>query len=181
MGGMRACLGAIRSDAGVGVLATLTMDVTMVAASRLGGDAFTSDRTAPEPIGRWVAALARGRLRHDDLQAEPPVPGEAALGLAVHYVTGLTLTKAYLETLRRLGRRPSVAGATAYGAATALLPWLVMYPSWGIGAFGRRSGEALRLARIMLLAHVAFGAGIGAWAIAPRVGTTDGPQADETR
>ena len=29
-----------------------------------------------------------------------------------------------------------MAAASAYGAATALLPFLVMYPSWGIGAFG---------------------------------------------
>ena len=107
---------AVRSDAGVGVLATLTMDAGFVAASLLGGDAFTSERAGLEPVGRWAALLARGRLRFDDLQTEPPVTGEAAIGLAVHYATGIALTRLYLETLRRTGRRPSVAGAAAYGA-----------------------------------------------------------------
>jgi hypothetical protein len=166
MGGFGTCRAAIRTDAGVGLLATLTMDVGFVAASLLGGDAFTSTRAGLEPVGRWTALLARGRLRFDDLQAEPPVTGEAAIGLAVHYATGITLTKLYLEALRRAGGRPSVAGAAAYGAATAALPLLIMYPSWGIGPFGLRSGEAVRLLRLMLFGHTVFGAAIGAWALA---------------
>jgi hypothetical protein len=38
----------------VGVLATMTMDVAMVAAGRLGESAPTSDRYGPDVIGRWV-------------------------------------------------------------------------------------------------------------------------------
>ena len=38
----------------VGVLATITMDVAMVVAGRLGESASTSDRYGPEVIGRWV-------------------------------------------------------------------------------------------------------------------------------
>ena len=72
------------------------------------------------------------------------------MGLAVHYVTGVALTQAYYEALRRGGRKPGVLSATAFGAATALLPLLVMYPSWGLGPFALRSGEASRLLRIML-------------------------------
>ena len=51
---------SIRVPAGVpaGVLATITMDVAMVAAERLGGSAFTSDRLGPDMIGRWAAGLA---------------------------------------------------------------------------------------------------------------------------
>ena len=60
---------SIRVPAGVpaGVLATITMDVAMVAASRLGGSAFTSDRLGVDVIGRWAADLLRGRWRHDDI------------------------------------------------------------------------------------------------------------------
>jgi hypothetical protein len=54
-------------------------------------------------------------------------------------------------------------GVTAGVMATAVLPLLVMFPSMGYGLFGLRSGEAARLNRIMLLGHVAFGAGIGCW------------------
>jgi hypothetical protein len=147
----------------VGVLATLSMDAVFLAASRLGGPRFTSDKVGLELVGRWTGSLARGRLRHADMAAEPALRGEAALGLAVHYVTGIALTAAYYALLRGGGRRPSVMSAAAYGAATALLPLLVMYPSWGLGPCARRSGEAWRLVRIMLLGHSAFGIAIGLW------------------
>jgi hypothetical protein len=148
----------------VGVLATMTMDAAFLAAARFGGDAFRTDKISPELIGRWVGGLARGRYRHDDIAAEQPMKGEAALGMITHYATGVTLTHAYLLAVRRPGHRPDVFTAAAYGAATGLLPFLVLYPSWGYGCFGRRSDEATRLARVMLTGHTVFGAGIGLWA-----------------
>ena len=147
-----------------GVLATVTMDVAMVAAERLGGSAFASDRLGPDMIGRWAADLARGRWRHGDIRSEPARRGELALGVLTHYATGVALTQAYLLLLRRRGERSSVAAATAFGIATSALPLLVMFPSMGYGWLGLRSGDAARLARIMLLGHVAFGVGIGLWA-----------------
>ena len=83
--------------------------------------------------------------------------------MAVHYLTGIILTQAYLGALRRGRLRPSVVSATPYGVATALLPTLIMYPSRGLGPFALRSDDASRLLRIMLLGHIAFGAAIGLW------------------
>jgi len=154
---------AVPASVNVGVLATLSMDAFFLAASQLGGSRFASDKVGLELVGRWAGGLARGRLRHADMAAEPALRGEAALGLAVHYVTGVMLTEAYYQVLRRGGHKPGVLSATAFGAATALLPLLVMYPSWGLGPFAVRSGEASRLLRIMLLGHTAFGAAIGLW------------------
>ena len=147
-----------------GVLATVTMDVAMVAASVLGGSAFSSDRLGPEMIGRWAAGLLRGRWRGVDISREPPQRGELALGLATHYVTGVVLTQAFLLAPPRWrGGRGFLAG-TVYGISTAVFPLLVMFPSMGYGWFGLRSGEAGRLNRIMLVGHIAFGVGIGLWA-----------------
>jgi hypothetical protein len=147
----------------VGVLATLSMDAFFVAASRLGGERFTSDLAAPELVGRWTVGLVRGQYRHQDITQEPAQAGEAAVGMAVHYLTGIILTQAYLGALSRGRLRPSIVSATAYGIATALLPTLIMYPSWGLGPFALRSDEASRLLRIMLLGHTVFGAAIGLW------------------
>jgi len=163
MDGPTRSITGVPASVAVGVLATLSMDAVFLAAGRLGGARFTSDKVGLELVGRWAGGLARGRLRHADMAAEPGLRGEAALGLAVHYVTGIALTQAYYELLRRGGRKPGVLSATAFGAATALLPLLVMYPSWGLGAFALRSGDAARLLRIMLLGHTAFGAAIGVW------------------
>lgn len=152
------------ANVAVGVLATITMDVAFVAAARLGGDAFTSDKLGPELVGRWAGGLARGRCLHEDIAAEPAMKGEVAIGLATHYATGVALSIAYLGALRALGRRPDIVSATAYGSATGLLPFLILYPSWGYGCCGRRSDDAARLARVMLMGHTVFGAGIGIWA-----------------
>lgn len=149
----------------MGVLATLTMDVAFLAISRFGGEAFTSDKVGLEIVGRWAGGLARGRCRHEDLASEPAVRGEAAIGLAVHYLTGIVLTQTYYEALRLGRREPGVMSATAFGAATALLPMLVMYPSWGLGPFAVRSDEAWRLVRLMTFGHSVFGAGIGVWTV----------------
>ena len=147
-----------------GVLATITMDAAMVAASYFGGSAFTSRSTGPDMIGRWAVGLARGRWRHPDIRSAPPIRGELGLGLATHYATGIVLTQAFLLLPRRGNRRPSFLGGTAYGITTSVLPLLLMFPSMGYGWFGRRSGEAARINRIMFLGHTAFGIGIGLWA-----------------
>lgn len=151
------------SSIAVGVLATVTMDAALVLAGRLGGEAFTCDKLAPEIIGRWAGALCRGKWRHDDIVAEPKTHGELAMGLATHYVTGFSLTSAYFGLVRLARVRPGPLKATAFGAATALLPFLILYPSWGYGWFGRRSDDAVKMTRIMILGHTAFGAGIGVW------------------
>ena len=96
--------------------------------------------------------------------------GELWIGLAAHYLTGITLTLFFVEVARRSGLRPGVAGGTAYGIATAVLPLLLMYPSMGYGCWGLRSGDVRRLVGSMLLGHAAFGAGIGLWVVTRRRG-----------
>lgn len=158
----------VRGGVPAGILATITMDAAMVAAERLGGRAFQSDRLGPDMIGRWVAGLVRGRRANGDITVEPAQPGELALGMGTHYATGIVLTQLFLLLPRGGTGRPGFLAGTAYGTATAVLPLLLMFPSMGYGWFGLRSGEAARLNRIMLLGHVAFGIGIGVWA--PRLG-----------
>jgi len=160
----RPCSLHVPAGVPAGVLATITMDVVMVAAGRLGGSAFSSDRLGPDVIGRWAAGLLRGRRRRGDITREPALRGEVGLGLLTHYATGIILTEAFVLLRRRGKGRASLAGGTAFGIATAALPLLVMFPSMGYGWIGLRSGEAVRLNRIMLLGHTAFGIGIGLWA-----------------
>ena len=135
----------------------------MVLASYLAPATFASEKVDVNLIGRWVGGLGRGPRRGDDITTAPMVRGEVALGLATHYLTGITLTQTYLVALRRLGLRPGPVKATAFGLATSVLPLLVMFPSMGYGCCGRHSGDARRVRSIMLLGHTAFGAGIGLW------------------
>jgi hypothetical protein len=156
---------SIRVPAGIpaGFLATITMDVAMAAASRVGGSAFTSDRLGLDVIGRWAPDLVGGRWRHGDIRSEPVRRAESGLGLVTHYATGIVLAETFLLLPRPGNGRPSLPAGIAFGIATAALPLLVMFPSMGYGLFGLRSGDAARLGRIMLLGHTAFGAGLGVW------------------
>jgi hypothetical protein len=137
------------------------MDASMVAASRLAPEVLASDKLDLNLIGRWVGGAGRGPRRGEDITGAPAVPGEVALGLATHYLTGIALTQGYFTALHRLGLEPGPVKATAYGLATAILPLMVMFPSMGYGFGGRRSGDARRMTSVMLLGHTAFGAGIG--------------------
>ena len=159
----------LASDVAGGVVATVVMDATMVLAARLAPGAFASDKIGPEMIGRWAAGLvAAAEARR--LSAETPVRGELWIGLAAHYLTGITLTLVFMEAARRSGRRPGLADGTAYGLATAVLPLLLMFPSMGYGCCGLRGGDARRVVGSMLLGHAAFGAGIGLWMATRRRG-----------
>ncbi len=160
-GSSRGVVAGVGRSIVAGTLATMTMDGAMLAAARVGGEALDSERLSPQIIGRWAAGLLRGRYRHDDITLEKPVPGELILGLATHYATGIVLTAGFALLPRRA--RPGVSDAVVYGVATSALPFLVLFPSLGYGWFGLRSGEAGRMARVMLIGHTAFGAGIGIW------------------
>lgn len=143
-----------------GVVATITMDAAMLAAGWFGGEAFNSKRLDPAVIGRWGAGLLRGRWQHVDASREEPGALDVPLGLVTHYATGIALTEAFVLVDSRRRRR-SFAAAVGYGIATAVFPLFVLFPSLGYGPLGLRSGEPAKLARIMLVGHTAFGAGIG--------------------
>jgi hypothetical protein len=135
------------------------MDAALVAAARIGGEAWSCPRLGIDVIGRWGAGLARGHLLHDDASLERAQATDVLAGLVTHYATGIALTEAFiLAPCRPAGHGRSAVG---YGIATAAFPLMVLFPCLGYGFLGLRSGEAARLARIMLLGHVAFGLGIG--------------------
>jgi len=152
----------------VGVGATLVMDASMFLASRLAPKALATEKIGVHLIGRWVGGLERGPRRDSDITEAPAIPGEVALGLATHYVTGMALTQVYFASLERLGLMPGPVKATAFGVATSVLPLLIMYPSMGYGFAGRHSGDARRMRAMMLLGHTAFGTGIGLCTLACR-------------
>jgi hypothetical protein len=145
----------------VGVGATLVMDASMVLASRLAPQVLASEKLDVNLIGRWVGRLGRGPRQGEEITEAPAVAGEVALGLATHYLTGISLTQVYFTSLHRSGAQPSLVKATAFGVATAALPLLVMFPSMGYGVGGGRSQDARRMRSVMLLGHTAFGVGIG--------------------
>jgi Protein of unknown function (DUF2938) len=114
-----------------GLLATLMMDVgaRTTVAPMLGVAAG-----GPKDLGRWVGHMPTGRFVHDDIATAAPVRHEAAIGIVAHYTIGITLGEVYGLLLRaRCRRRGSCGLALAYGSATTVFSWFVLFPATGQG------------------------------------------------
>ena len=140
-----------------GVMATLSMDLLSVTASRL-------QLTAPLPphlIGRWFAGVARGTVLHADIARTPPVSNEMGIAFPVHYAIGIVLTIVYIWTVLYTGRSPrNLTLAVAFALSTSVLPWLLMFPAMGYGFFGWNGPAGTRLFLSSLVNHALFGIGI---------------------
>jgi hypothetical protein len=150
---------AIATGAG----ATLVMDLWGIARRRLLGVA------APDYglVGRWIAYLPRGRLRHDPIAATPPVRHERVIGWSAHYAIGIAFA-AVLPAAHGMEWlcRPSLAAALAVGIGSVAAPFLVMQPALaGIAARRTKRPGAARLQS--LVTHTVFGLGLhGAGSVA---------------
>ncbi len=141
----------------IGIVSTMSMDVLTLVASRLK---LTAPLT-PNLVGRWFASVARAQPFHADIAHTAPVRHELAIAIPVHYAIGVTLASAYLWGTSRQGwPAQSFALALAFGLCTNALPWLLMFPAMGYGAFGLHGPVGTRLFLSSLLSHASFGLGI---------------------
>ena len=104
--------------------------------------------------------MSKGKFKHDRLSTELPLPREDQLGLTAHYLIGMLLGVGYMVLLRVSGAKPKISTALTYGTATTVFPWLVIYPAYGLGRFGSRTGDK-KLMRMSLGGHVVYGLCLG--------------------
>lgn len=141
----------------VGVLSTLSMDVLSVMAIRLRLIA----PLPPNLVGRWFALIARAQPVHADIARAAPIGHELAIVFPVHYAIGTALAAMYVWTTAQVGwPTQNVALALAFGFATSLLPWLLMFPAMGYGFFGGHGPAGTRLFVSSLATHAFFGLGL---------------------
>jgi hypothetical protein len=139
-----------------GVGATAVMDLWLLLLKALGVPALNFAF-----IGRWAGHLARGRLAHAAIAKSPAVPGENALGWAVHYATGVAF--AVLLALwagPAWFGSPTLGPALAVGLATVAAPLLVLQPAMGAGIASRRTATPLRNVLRSVANHAVFGVGL---------------------
>lgn len=141
----------------IGVGATLVMDLWMLLRKRLFGIAALDYAL----VGRWFAYLPRGKFRHAPIAASPPVPGERAVGLLAHYVSGIV----FAGFLLAIGGadwidRPTLGPALIVGIGSVAAPFLLMQPGMGMGVAARLAPRPA-LARLnSLVTHAVFGIGL---------------------
>lgn len=145
-----------------GIFGALVMDLTEAAMAKIGIRSGVNIAL----VGRWCLGLTRGRLAHADIQASPPLPCEAGVGWAFHFLIGgggvaLFYPAALLATGAPLPDQPLLDGLI-FGLATSVLPWFVLLPAFGWGWFGRRGPRGANALLASPLSHIPYGLGIGA-------------------
>ena len=141
----------------IGIIATLTMDILSVVASRLHLTAPLS----PSLTGRWFASGARGRPLVSDNGKVPPFDREMAIAVPVHYSIGVALAFIYLWVSMAFGLSvKNPVTALGFALSTNVLPWLIMFPAMGYGWFGFRASPKVRLLWSSFVSHAFYGVGL---------------------
>ncbi|MDR6671646.1 DUF2938 domain-containing protein [Xanthomonas sp. 1678] len=140
----------------VGIGATAVMDAWLLALRRVGMP--TLDYAL---VGRWAGHLRRGMFAHARIGEAAPIPGERALGWAIHYAVGIAFA-ALMVAVQGLAwlREPALLPAVAMGMATVVVPLLVMQPAMGAGFAASKTPTPLRNCLRSLATHAVFGAGL---------------------
>jgi hypothetical protein len=140
-----------------GVLGTIVMDSLNLLFARAG----MISRIDVGGIGRMAAGWARGRFSYGAPSEMEKVANEMLYGYVTHYAIGVGLAVPYMLGWDLLvGGPASPVWAVVYGVATTVASWFFVYPSMGLGVFGRRSPEGLRAPISSLANHLFYGMGI---------------------
>ncbi len=147
-----------------GIGATALADLWAIARRRLLG--------VPAPdyglVGRWIAHMPRGQFRHGSIKAAAPMPGEAWIGWAAHYLIGIGFA-ALLPAIWGVDwfHDPQLVPALLVGIGTVAAPFLLMQPGMGAGIAANRMPHPGTARLHSLLTHAIFGFGLFAsgWAV----------------
>jgi hypothetical protein len=112
-------------------------------------------------VGRWIAHMTRGRLRHDSIAASAPVCGEHIIGWTAHYLIGI----AFAALLTGIWgpawiQQPTIGPALAVGIGTVAAPFFLMQPGMGAGIAASRTPHPASARLQSLITHMVFGLGL---------------------
>ena len=140
-----------------GVLGTLVMDSLNLLFARTGMLSKIDVRI----IGRMAVGWARGRFCYEHPSEMEQVANEKPYGYITHYTIGVGLALGYvLGWDLWVGGPASPIWAVAYGVATTVVSLFFVFPSMGLGVFGRRSPEGIRSPLSSLANHLFYGVGL---------------------
>lgn len=144
-----------------GIVGAVLMDFTETFAARAG---LTSGVNVAL-VGRWALGLLRGQWAHADIARSPARPGEVRMGWAFHFlVGGGGVALLYATFAHAAGFNLPIQhlwGGVMFGAATSLLPWLLLLPAFGWGWFGSRGPRGSNALLASTVSHIPYGLGVG--------------------
>lgn len=142
--------------AGIGIGATMIMDLWLMLLKRLGRKTLNFAF-----IGRWAGHVLRGKVVHRAIAQAAPIQGELALGWLLHYLTGIAFAGLLLAVAGRdWAPNPSLLPALLVGIVTVSIPLLVIQPCMGAGLASRNTPTPLRNSLMSTVNHAVFGVGL---------------------
>lgn len=112
-------------------------------------------------VGRWIAHMTHGRLRHDSITAASPVRGEHLIGWTAHYVIGIAFAALLIGIWgMEWVNQPTIGPALAVGIGTVAAPFLLMQPGMGAGIAASRTPHPASARLQSLITHAVFGLGL---------------------
>ena len=140
-----------------GVLGMVVMDSLNLLFARTG----MLSKIEVGMIGRMAVGWARGSFRYGHPSEMEQVANEMLYGYVTHYTIGVGLAVPYvLGWALLVGGPASPVWALAYGVATTVASYFFVFPSMGLGVFGRRSPEGIRAPLSSLANHLFYGVGL---------------------
>jgi hypothetical protein len=141
----------------IGAGATLLMDLWNLFLGR----AFAVRSLDYCLLGRWVAHMQVGTLRHASIAEAAPRRGECRLGWLTHYGIGVTLAVGFvaLSGGEWLGR-PDLRSSVLFGWVTVAFPLLVLQPAMGLGVAASKMARPARARLKSFVTHTIFGIGL---------------------
>jgi Protein of unknown function (DUF2938) len=144
-----------------GIVGAILMDITETLAARVR---LTSG-VSVALVGRWALGLPRGRWTHADITRSPARQGEVRAGWAFHFLVGgggvALMYAAFVQYAGFTLLTHHLWGGVLFGAATSLLPWLMLLPAFGWGWFGRRGPRGSNALLASMVSHIPYGLGVG--------------------
>ena len=117
-------------------------------------------------LGRWLLHMPAGTIVHRSIAAAQQKPHECTLGWVAHYLIGTAFALVFV--LLASGswlERPTLLPALAFGAATTLVPYLILQPSFGLGVAASKTPHPNQARLKSLMTHTVFGVGLYLWAL----------------
>jgi len=140
-----------------GVLGTLVMDSLNHLFARMG----MISKIDVGMIGRMAVGWTHGRFCYRHPGEMELVENETFYGYITHYAIGLGFAIPFvLGWDLWVGGLASPAWTLAYGIATTVASVFFVYPSMGLGVFGRRSPDGIKAPLSSLANHFFFGVGM---------------------
>jgi len=140
-----------------GLLGTLAMDLFNNLVARTG--IFLKIDVAM--IGRMAVGWGHGRFRYEHPDEMEQVPNEMLYGYLAHFAIGVGLAVPFVLIWGFCVEKPlSPLWAVIYGVTTTAASFFFVYPSMGLGAFGRRSPERVKAFITPLANHLFYGLGL---------------------